>query len=233
MQKTVLIAVLCTALAPLTATAEVTGAQVGLQYSGYGDADARDMHKTSLGGAMEYAITPEFSVQGDVAQRYYGVASWEGTTGTVHGTYHASNGAALGAFYGHDWIKGKDSDYYGVEGAQSFNQMRLEGYAGYIRGASENKGTTLGGSATFAATDRLGLGGEYGMVNNDDKLQRLGATATYAFPAGYAIDGEIGMADRANSDKEAFVSLGVRATFGGQNGVTFGERGLQALYPGR
>lgn len=232
MQK-LLIAALGVALAPLAVQAEVTGAQVGLQYSGFADSDSRDMHKTSLGGALEYALTPDFSVQGDVAQRYYGVASWEGTTGTVHGTYHTPNGAAIGGFYGHDWIKGKDSDYYGIEGAQHFDQLRLEGYAGYMRGSEENKGATLGLNAAYAATDRISVGGEYGMVNNDDDLQRLGATMTYTFPAGYAIDGEVGMADRRGDDKEAYVSLGIRATFGGNNGVTFGERGLQALYPGR
>lgn len=232
MQKLLLVALCATTFMPHVASAEVTGAEVGLHYSGLVASGKRDINKSTLGGALEYAVSPQFSVQGDLAQRYYGAGSWKGNTGTAHAIYHADNGMALGAFLGRDWIRGKDSNIYGVEGVQSFGDVRVEGFGGYISGAEENKGATYGLSAAYALNEAWDVGGKFAMVDNDADIKRLSATATYAFPAGYSIDAEVGYSDQANEKKEAFVGLGLRATFGGNNGVTFGGRGLQEIYAG-
>ena len=94
MQKKLLLALCAAGLLPQTGMAEVTGAEVGFHYSTFADADANDMNKATLGGALEYAFAPQFTAQADLSQRYYGLTNWDGTTFTLHGSYDAAKSAA-------------------------------------------------------------------------------------------------------------------------------------------
>lgn len=232
MQKIILAAICAAVAMPHIATAEITGAEVGLDYSGLISSGKGDTNKSTLGGSVEYGITPQFSLQGDLDQRYYGAGSWKGNTGTVHAIYHTYDGSAIGAFVGRDWMRGPDSNFYGVEGLKNFGDVRVEGFAGYVSGSDENKGGTYGMTAKYDLGNNWDVGGKFAMVDNDNNIRRLSATTTYAFPAGYSIDAELGVSDRYLEDKETFIGLGIRATFGGNNGVTFGGRGLQQVYVG-
>lgn len=232
MQKMLLAALGVAFLAPVAASAEVTGASIGFDYSTFAKSGDWNRHKATLGGSLEYAITPNFSIQGDIAQRYYGVASWQGTTGTAHAIYHMMDGTAVGGYYGHDWMKGKDVNYYGVEASKQIDRVTYEGYLGYIGNNSALSGMNIGLSGKYAVTEKFDLGASFAAVDNDQDFTRLGATAGYKFDQGFMVTGELGIEDQARQDKEAYIGIGLKATFGGNNGTTFGGRGIQDLWPG-
>ncbi|MFC3061363.1 hypothetical protein [Paenirhodobacter populi] len=225
-------ALCATAALPGMAQAEITSAEIGLDYSTFGDADARDAHKATLGGALEFAITPQFAFQGDLAQRYYGFANWKGTTFTGHGIFHAGPDTAIGGFVGKDWLSHDNGgEFYGFEARQSLGPIAVEGYGLYFDGEKED-GYGVGLRGDYQLTNQLTVGGRFDTLNTDMGMPRLSATTSYEFAPGYAVNGELGYADPKNSDKEVFLTLGVKATFGPGQGVTFGGRGLQEILPG-
>lgn len=216
---------------PFAAQAEILGAEVGFEHSTYLDATARDMHKSTLGGALDYALGSNVSVQADLSQRYYGLADWDGTTFGLHGIWHTGTGAAVGAFVGKDWLDNETMEFYGLEGAMRIGALDYEAF-GTIADGEDRKSYMLGLRGEYAVNDQLSLGGHLATLNADEDLVRLGATAKYEFLPGYLADAELGLADPDNSDKEVFLSVGIKAVFGPGKGVTFGRRGLQEILPG-
>lgn len=232
MQKKLLLALCAAGLLPQTGIAEVTGAEVGFHYSTLADADARDLNKATLGGALEYGIGPQFSVQGDLAQRYYGLTNWDGTTFTLHGSYRPTDTMAAGAFVGHDWLDNQDVIYYGLEFANKVNQISYEAAFTHFDSMGKNaNGLTLRGG--YAVNQQLDLGGRVDIVHGEgDNNYRISGTAGYEITPGIKATGELGFYDGDGMAAESFVGVGVKATFGNNNGVTFGGRGIQDFLPG-
>ncbi|RLL71063.1 hypothetical protein DYS74_07485 [Sinirhodobacter hankyongi] len=232
MQKKLLLALCAAGLLPQTGMAEVTGAEVGFHYSTFADADANDMNKATLGGALEYAFAPQFTAQADLSQRYYGLTNWDGTTFTLHGSYRPTGEMAAGAFVGHDWLDNQDVVYYGLEFANKVNNISYEAAFTHFDSMGKNaNGITLRGG--YEVNQQLGLGGRFDVVHgqgNDN--YRISGTADYQISPGLMATGELGFYDGDGMPAESFVGVGVKATFGNNNGVTFGGRGLQDFLPG-
>lgn len=233
MQKLIIMAVVA-ALAPVAALAEgsVTGAELGFNYSSFAEADARDTNKATLSGSLEYAFTNTFAMQADVAQNFYGLSNWNGSVVTLHTLAHLGESFALGGYFGHEWIDGNHVEHYGLEAKQTFGVISVEGELGKIVDGNSDA-TSMGLSGSYALTDQLSLGG--GLRNVDDSgddYSRVDATAAYTMASGLQLNGGLGIVDKEGDDAETTFGFGVKKTFGGSDGTTFGSRGLQSLLPG-
>lgn len=216
--------------------AEVSGAELSLGYSGLADGGARDIHKMTLGAGLEFALSPAFSVQGDLAKSWYGETDGSGQSYALHGIYHAPSGFAVGGFAGHDKVAGEGVDFYGLEAGGTFGMVDAEGALTWLDGAgSDGFGVTLKGD--YALSDQFALGGKFATVSADDgDAWRLSGTGAYQILPGLQAEGELGLYDGDGMNTETFVGFGIRATFGGdavtRSGTTFGKRGLQDFLPG-
>ncbi|HEY0212907.1 MAG TPA: hypothetical protein VGC40_04895 [Paenirhodobacter sp.] len=229
MRKILLLA-LGAATLPVIAQAEISGAEVGGQYSTLADGKARDTNKSTLGGAAEFGFG-QFGAQIDLKQRYYGLADWDGTTVGLHGIYHTGN-ASIGAFVGKDWIHHDRVENYGLEFASTFGAIKYEASAAWLDGRHDD-GYALTLDGDYSLNDQLSIGGKFATVQTDDDLTRIGATASYEMTPGLIGNAELGLASLEDSDNEVFLTIGLKAVFGAGHGVTFGTRGLQEILPGR
>ncbi|MFT3689185.1 hypothetical protein [Paenirhodobacter sp.] len=227
--RTFLIAALGAALLPSIAGAEIIGAEVGGEHSTLADGKARDIHKSTLGGSIEFGFG-QFAAQFDLKQRYYGLADWDGTTFGMHGIYRLGS-SSVGLFVGKDWIHHDRVENYGLEFASQLGQINYQASAAWLDGRHDN-GYALTLDGDYALNDQFGLGAKFATVQADADLTRLGATARYEFTPGLIGSAELGLASLEDSDNEVFLTLGLKAVFGAGHGVTFGTRGLQEILPG-
>lgn len=233
MQKLLLLSIGAALALPQAGLAtEVTGAEIGLSYSTLADSKARDVNKTTLGGAVELGFGPQFSVQGDIATRYLDGIDESGKNATAHAIYHLPGDMAVGAFIGKDWLAGQSVEYTGLEAAGTMGAIDYE--AAFTHMDSEGThGNQLGLQANYALNPQLGLGGRFDTLHSEgDNMSRLSATAGYRINPGTMLTGELGFVDGDGMDAESFVGIGLKATFGATGGVTFGGRGLQEFIPG-
>jgi hypothetical protein len=233
MAKHLIAALSALAFVPQLAGAfEITGASIGLNYSTFAEDGMRDTNKASLGGSLEAAITPSFSIQTDIASHHFGFLDDSGQSFAAHGIYHMSNGAAIGGFAGRDWMAGNNIDLWGVEARNSFGMIDVEGNLTFLDSDS-GRGNSVGLRGDYALSDQFSFGGRFDYVDDgSETLTRVGAIADFAPQNGMVLTGEIGAADLPNDNVEPYVGLGVKMTFGGNRGTTFGSRGLQDLLPG-
>lgn len=231
MQKRVLVAVLAAAFAPLGAMAEVTGASVGFDYTGLAENGMSGYNKSELGGSMEYSFGPALSMQGDMAMRVLNGTDVDSQGLTLHTIVRPGSETALGFFAGKDWVEGKGIEFYGLEGAGQFGAISYEAALTHVDGHnSDANGLSLRGG--YAMSDRFDLGGRFdGYRASGETLSRYAATAGLAISPGLEMTGELGRFDAAGRDTETYIGLGVKATFGGNGGTTFGKRGFMDFAP--
>lgn len=236
MKKTLGLALAALSMMSVAAQAEVSGAELSLGYSGLADGGARDLNKMSMGAGLEFALSPQVSVQGDLAKAWYGEAEGSGYGYALHGIYHLPSGAALGGFAGHDKVADEGVDFYGLEAGGDFGMITAEGALTWLDGAgSDGFGVTLRGD--YALGEQLAVGGKFASIAADDgDAWRLSGTGAYQILPGLQAQGEVGLYDGDDMNTETFVGFGLRATFGGASGLhsgtTFGKRGLQDFLPG-
>lgn len=232
MQKLVLAAVLAAVAAPIGVMAEVTGASVGFDYTGLAENGMGSVNKSELGGSLEYAINPAFSIQGDMAMRTLDGLDKNSQGVTLHAIARPGNGPALGIFAGKDWLEGKGTEFYGVEGAGQFGLIGYDAAVTHVDGHNADaNGLSLRG--TYAINDQLDLGGRLeGYRSQGETMSRYAATAGYVVSPGLKATGELGFADGVGAPAESYVGIGLKATFGSSNGTTFAKRGFMDFVPG-
>ena len=221
------------ALAPQIAGAfEITGANIGLNYSTFAEHGMRDTNKASLNGSLEAGFGPNFSIQTDIGAHQFGILDDSGQNFALHGIYHMSNGASVGAFAGRDWLAGQNLDLWGLEARNTFGMFDVEGNLTFIDG-DNGRGNAVGLRSDYAFSNQLSLGGRFDYVDDgSETLTRVGALADFVPQDGMVISGEVGAADLPDDNVEPYVGLGLKMTFGGNRGTTFGSRGLQDILPG-
>ncbi len=213
---------------PLAAQGFV-GAELGIEVFGF--SEDTNLGYTSYSGAIEYGITRNIDVALDLG--YFGLNSSDDnvSNATLHGIYHMSDTASLGAFIGRDNFDGGDVDHIGIEGGVEFMGAELEGFIGRIDDGSES-GTAYGISGEYGFTDSFAAIGELkGADLGGDTLTRAAIGAQYQFNGGPAIYAQVGTIDVGTAN-ETFVTLGATIALGSQRGTTFESRSLLDIAPG-
>lgn len=214
---------------------EVTGGEAELSYSFL--TEDSDLHRTDLGGSVEFGFTPQIGAQLDLGFADFGATGLKTTTVAVHGIYHASEVTSVGLFLGRDRAKvGGSSDgqtFLGVEVGYEGPAFGLEAYYAAVDGGD---GSVAGVSGTHdfnevfsvgVAIDRLDVG--------DADLTALTLRGDYAVTPTAGLFAEVGNASvglGATDEDSAFVGLGAKITFGAERGATFGRRSLLGNIPG-
>lgn len=220
------------ALAIPAQAVEMTGAEVGLSHSFF--TDDTSFAKTTLEGSAELGFGPMFGVQGDLGVNWLNETDQTATSVTLHGLYHVTDQTSLGLFYGSDKLDDDHLDYYGFEVGQKGDSFDVEAYLG--RGEDSGlTGTMMGLEGRFAVSGAFGAGGKLQSVDYEEaSMTRIGLTGDYTMYNGMGITAEIG---RLNSDgmgigDETYLGIGAKMSFGPNQGVTFGKRGILDVVPG-
>ena len=234
MRLTLLLAAVLAPVFAVPAAAQVSGGQVNLSYSAL--TNDGDFNRTSLESAVEYSLSQNFSVQGDLAFHSFGFSNDDIATLTLHGIYHVDDSISLGAFVSVDRADGDNITILGIEGGRDFGQFDVEGYLGGFRESGDN-GTLIGAKARYAYTNEIGFGGvlDHGNLSGGDDLTRFGINADYRFAGGSVVSAEIGqihVGTPVGSGSEAYAKIGFGFEFGNKRGATFDNRSLTRLLPG-
>ncbi len=231
--KKLLAAVLCTAAAlPQVGMAEVVNAEVGFDYGAFVGNDLSGVNKSELSGSMEYAFSPQFSVQGDMALRLLDDTDLDSHAFTLHGGYHLNDATAVGLFVGRDWVENGSVDFYGAEAAGQYGLISYDGALTHVDGdGADANALTLSGA--YALNDQFDLGGRFGYMDIEDTdITQLGVTAAYDLSPGLKMTGEVGVMEFDGKTSESYIGVGIKATFGQQGGTTFDRRGFVDFFPG-
>lgn len=221
----------CLAL-PQLAGAEVIGAQLGYDYTALAERNMGGVNKSDLNGALDYALSPAFGVQGDMSMRFLDGTRKDSQGLTLHGYTRLGTGLSLGGFVGKEWFEGKGIENYGLEAAGQMNALSYEIAYTHTDGATSN-GNMLSARGAYALNSQLSLGLRGDNFNGGgDNYKRLGGTVGYTLPSGMKMTGELGFVDLDGSPAESYVGIGLKASFGANGGTTFGRRGFIDALPG-
>lgn len=232
MKRIFLCIMACGALgAPAVQAAEVTGASLGIDYSAFTDDSTGTVSKTALSGSLELGFDRNFGLQGDLSLGRFGLSDADTASVALHGLYHASENASLGAFFGRDEIEGKGYNFYGAE--VGFEQGQFNGDAYVAAGEfSSIDGTLMGIGVGYDATEAFTLGASYDSLDVEGyDLSRAQLEAEYRIDR-FALTAQLGSAEIENAGSETYFGLGAKFSFGAKRGATFDQRGVLAVWPG-
>ncbi len=236
MQRLTAAAAICGALSlAAPAYAQMTGGSVGLSRSFF--ISETDIAKTTLDGSLEFGLSPNFALQGDLSLNHLKAVDETLTNATMHAIFHAGEATAVGGFLGFDTIEGDSSTIYGAEARlKPSDPILVEGYIG----RNENRGdrvTQLGASGSFAMNRQVSFGTrfDYGDFNDGGSATRFAISTDFNVTPNATLTAELGQLDSkafAFGGNEAYLKLGGRINFGRNGGATFGMRSLANLIPG-
>ena len=222
-------AILMASASPLAAQG-FSGGELSIEALAF--ADGNDWGYTTYSASLEYTLTRDISIAGDLS--FYDFNSLDLGVGnfTVHGIYHLSNVMSAGVFIGQDGRddEGDDLTFIGVEGGYETGRLLFEGYAAQDGGGDD--ATVAAIDAEYIFNDEVTLLAEVGLVDFEDELvTRLSLGGQYAFLRGPEVYGEIGSVTSDDED-EIFIGAGARIEFGAARGTTFDRRSLFDVLPG-
>lgn len=195
----------------------ISGGSLGLEYNVFDGSEV-----TTYSGGLEYSINRQFGIGLDVTGSSSGSAS--SSSATLHGIYHLSNSASVGAYYGQS--EG-DVSFYGIEGGTSWGNTNFGGYIGQ-RSAGGDTALAFGfnsetpfasnfelytdfdfveSSGDWVSTDEIGI--QYNMNQGPELFAHYGR--------GSATVGGLG----GSTD---YFGIGARINFGAARGTTFEAR---------
>lgn len=211
----------------------ITGGSIGVEVTQPTDFD--DFVGTNYFGSIEYGINRQFAVSADISSYRFDSLDQDATSATLHGVYHLSDTASVGAFYGVDDIEDGDSvNIFGLEGGTEFMGGKVEGYAGM---ADNDVDTVIFGvDGTYAFSESISFRGGANFSSSDEDISSsiISAGAEYTITGGPSLYAEIGNAnvdDGNNEEDETFVGIGARINFGAARGTTFGQRSIFESLP--
>ena len=214
----------------------VTGGQLSIEYNA--PTDGSDFGGTTYSGGLEYAITRQISVGVDATGFNPTNLSIEGTNVTLHGTYHLSDTASAGLFYGRDSLEGADdtATVYGIEGGTELMGGEVAGYLG--KSDEDDGGATLFGvSGSYDLTPEIALIGGFDLLSldSDVSVSRTTIGAEYRMlngPQLYAHIGQVGAEVGTLAGDQTFIGVGARVAFGAARGTTFDGRSTLSAVAG-
>lgn len=212
----------------------ITGGSIGVEVTQPTDLD--DFTGTNYFGAIEYGINRQFAVSADISSYRFDSIDEDARSATLHGIYHLSDTASVGAFVGQDMPEnGSDITIYGVEGGTEFMGGKVEGYVGIAD--NDDDTVIFGVDGTYAFNEAISFvaGAAFSEGNDDISASTISAGAEYTITGGPALYAEIGNSSSdglgANDIDETFVGVGARINFGAARGTTFGQRSLFEALP--
>lgn len=220
LSKSVLTAVIITAIPSFALAQGFSGGELTIDATGFNEGD--DPSAVNYSGALEYSINRNISIAGDVSVYDYSLLDDTITNVTIHGIYHLSDQISVGAFIGRDSSDGDGSSFFGLEGGFEAGQIGVEGY--FATYDDSDNSTVLGISGNYqfgpsiAAIADLG----FGSIGNED-YTRISAGAEYSFAGGPSVYAEFGNISSDSFDSE-FIGLGAKIEFGAARGTTFDRR---------
>lgn len=206
-----------------------TGGELTIDAYAFSEGD--DPTGTNYSGALEYSVNRSISVAGAISVYDFSLLDESVTNVTLHGIYHLSDEASVGAFVGNESSGDDDVSFYGIEGGYETGQFEVEGYiAAYD---NDDDSTVLGLSGAYQFNDTIsGIANiGFGSIGDQD-YTRLSAGAEYEFIAGPSVYAEIGSISSDEVDS-TFIGLGASIQFGAERGTTFDRRGaFESINPG-
>lgn len=202
--------------------------------------------------SIEFALAPQFAVQGDflkgrvnddVRPDQRGLVDGrlnDGVPGRfgdfqslmLHGVYDHSAATTFGAYLGRDYALGDDATTFGIETALEFQGSEIQGWLGRsIIDGDENDVTTIGLSARSEM--QLGIGLDASVIHDevggrDASFTNVEFGVSYDvlnYSEIYATAGYAMTDGPLGSDGEATLGVGIRIGIGGEDGgTTFGGR---------
>lgn len=225
-------AVLMTACATGVLAQGITGGTLGVEVDV--PTDFNDFGGTTYFGGLEYGINRSFSIAGDVSSYRFEHLGSDATSATLHGIYHLSDSASVGAFFGQDRVEDGNSNTFGLEGGTEFQGGFVEGYFGKTEGDAYD-GTFFGADAAYSLQNGFALTGSLGAASLDqgdvNKIAIGGGYTLQAGPELYAEVGRISDDTSEASDAETYIGLGARINFGAARGTTFDQRSVFEILP--
>ena len=228
------LAAACLAVAAPTAFAQgITGGELGIEYNA--PTNGSDFGGTTYSGGIEYGFMQTFSVSANAAGYKPDGISTTASNVTLHGSYHLSSSASVGAFYARDSVDGGDANIYGIEGGTEFMGGDVGGYIGKADG-EDGDGTLLGVEGSYGLRSGFSVIGEADLFNVDDvTLSQIAIGGQYQMQAGpefYAQIGRITGDVGDESDSVGFIGIGAKVSFGASRGTTFTNRSIFEVLPG-
>ena len=211
----------------------ITGGELGIEYNV--PTDGSDLGGTTYSGGIEYGFLQTFSVSGNAAGYKLDGVSTTASNVTLHGSYHLSSSASVGAFYARDSVDGGDANIYGVEGGTEFMGGDVGGYIAKADG-EDGDGTLFGVEGSYGLPSGFSVIGEADLFRIDDvTLSQVAIGGEYQMQAGpefYAQIGRITGDVGTDSDSVGFIGIGARVAFGSSRGTTFTNRSIFEVLPG-
>ena len=223
-------------------------AETGIQYRRLFETGANVYSGRS---SIEFAITPEFAIQGDIMKGRVNDGVFPDQRGLVdgrlndgvpglfgdfqglmlHGVYDHSDAAAFGLYLGRDYALGDDATTFGIETALEFQGSEIQGWVGRsVIDGDRNDVTTFGISAR--SDMQFGIGLDAAVIH--DSVSERDASFTNVefgvsydvlnFSEVYATAGYSIKDGPLGSDGEATLGLGIRVGLGQDGRTTFGGR---------
>jgi len=203
------------------AAQEFTGGELSLEYNF--DADNSGSNSTSYSGGVEFAFGREYAIGVSVAGVNLGDDD-QASSMTLHGLYHLSSTATVGAFYsqGED-----DASAFGVQGGTVFGSGEIGGYIGQ-RSFGDTDVIAFGLESRTPFMDQFVFFTDFDLVaDNDAGVSTNELGVTYTFDQGPEAFVQVGQATayaNGSSVSDEYIGFGARISFGAKRGTTFDAR---------
>lgn len=211
----------------------ITGGTIGVEVTQPTDFD--EFVGTNYFGAIEYGINRQFAVSADLSSYRFDSIDEDATSATLHGIYHLSDTASVGAFYGLDRPEdASDVNIFGVEGGTEFMGGQVEGYLGLADNDAETVIYGVDGNYAFTESISFKGGAAFADSGDDGSASTFSLGAEYTITGGpslYAELGNVNLDDGVSDESETFVGIGARINFGAARGTTFGQRSIFEALP--
>ncbi len=223
--KTAVCAAAFSALSTFAFGQGFTGGQLSIEYNAPTSGD--DFGGTTYSGGLEYSINRQFAVAVDASSYRLDNINTTASSFTLHGIYHLSESASVGAFAGQDSASDSNVMLYGIEGGTEFSGGVIGGYFALSNGDSDDA-TMFGLDASYALNEAFTIVGDLDVTSlDDDTATNISVGAEYQMPRGPKFYGHIGSLNADGNGvggNETYVGLGARIEFGAARGTTFDQR---------
>ncbi len=201
-----------------------TGGELGIEYNTF--VDDFDIDGVSYNGAVEFGINRNIGFGLDVDKFDIGEGGSDPRV-TLHGIYHLSNQASVGAFYSESPGVDVNNASFGIEGGTALFGGDVGGYIGSQEVGDEDV-LIFGLDSKTPVFSQFSVFTDFDLVGNNDiaaATSELGVSYQMQNgPEFYGQYGRLSAATGGGSVSTDYIGIGARITFGAHRGTTFEGR---------